>query len=110
MTKFQFIWTLFKIFELTEVMRQCGDSQLIDLLNNVSARDLQPDNINILKSRIIQPGTEGYPCNALHIFAQNANANRYNDEMLDSNENKLLSKKAIYTLHITLYEIKLIKC
>ena len=54
MTKFQFIWILFKIFELTEVMRQRGDSQLIDLLNNVSTRDLQPDNINILKSRIIQ--------------------------------------------------------
>ena len=50
-------------------MRQRGDSQLIDLLKNVSTRDLQPDNINILKSRITQPGTEGYRCNALHIFA-----------------------------------------
>ena len=44
------LWKLFKIFELTEVMRQCGDSQLIDLLNNVRTGDIQLDNINILNT------------------------------------------------------------
>ena len=44
------LWKLFKMFELTEVMRQCGDSQLIDLLNNVPTRDIQLDNINILNT------------------------------------------------------------
>ena len=60
-------------FQLTEVMRQRGDSQLLDLLSNVRTGDVT-DNINILKSRVIQPGAENYPHNALHIFAENTNA------------------------------------
>ena len=50
-------------------MRQRGDSQLIDLLNNVRAGDIQPDNINILKSRVIQPVAEDHPHSVLHTFA-----------------------------------------
>ena len=78
-------------------MRQRGDSQLIDLLNNVRTGDVQPGNINILKSRVIQRGAEDYPHNAFHIFAENANAKRHNDKILDSNEN-LFSEKAIDNL------------
>ena len=62
-------------------MRQRGDSQVIDLLNNVRAGGVQPPNIIILKSRVIHPGTEDYPHNALHIFAKNANANRHHDNL-----------------------------
>ena len=62
-------------------MRQRGDFQLIDLLNYVQTGDIQSDNINILKSRVIQPGAEDYPHNALRIFAENANANRLNCKM-----------------------------
>ena len=95
---FNSLWKLFKIFELTKVMRQCGDSQLIYLLKNVRTGEIQPDNINIPKSRVIQPGAEDYPQNALHIFAENAIANRHNDKMLNTNENNLFSEKAIDSL------------
>ena len=95
---FNSLTKLFKIFELTEVMRQRSDSQLIDLLNNVRTGDVQPDNINILKPRVIQPGAEDYPHNALHILKKNANAYRYNDKMLDSNENNLFSERVIGNL------------
>ena len=47
------LWKLFKMFELTEVMRQGGDSELIDLLNNVCAENLNSRNINMIQSRII---------------------------------------------------------
>ena len=93
-------------------MQQRGDSQLIDLLNNIRTGYIQPDNINILKPRVIQPGAEDYPHNALLTFAENANANRHNDKMLDSNENSLFSEKAIDDLpqHIAQDKIeKLIK-
>ena len=79
-------------------MWQLGDSQLTDLLNNVRIEDVQPDNINILKSRVMQPGAEYYSHNARHIFAENANAHRHNDKMLDSNENNIFSEKAIDNL------------
>ena len=79
---FNSLWKPCKISELTElVMWQRGDSQLIELLNNVRTGDIPSENINILKSRDIQPGAEDYPHNALHIFAENANANRHNDKM-----------------------------
>ena len=58
---FNSLWKPFKIFELTEVTQQRGDSQLIDLLNNVRTGDIQPDSINMLKPRVIQPGAEDYP-------------------------------------------------
>ena len=82
---FDSLWKLFKIFELTEVIRQRGGCQLINLLNNVRTGDVQPGDINILKSRVItrKLGAEDYPYNALHIFVENSNANRHNDEMLD---------------------------
>ena len=38
----------FKIFELTEVMRQREDSQLIDLLNHVRVADIKPTDIELL--------------------------------------------------------------
>ena len=82
------------LFKLTEVMCQRGDSQLIDILNNFGRGDVQSDNINILKSRVIQPGAEDYPHSALHIFEENSNANRYIDEMLYSNKNKLFTEKS----------------
>ena len=46
----------------------------------------------------MQPGAEYYSHNARHIFAENANAHRHNDKMLDSNENNIFSEKAIDNL------------
>ena len=49
---FQSPWKLFKIFELTEVMRQCGDAEFIDLLNKVRTEDTQSCDIRLLESII----------------------------------------------------------
>ena len=43
-----FIWKMFKMFELTKVMNQRGDSQLIDALNNVRTANFCGPNINII--------------------------------------------------------------
>ena len=48
------------MFELTEVMSQRGDSEVIDLLNNVRAENLNSRNINMIQSRIIQPEDANY--------------------------------------------------
>lgn len=58
-------------------MRQRGDSQFIDFLNNVRIADIKPYDMDILQSRIIQPDQNGYPHEALHIFAENLNAKRH---------------------------------
>ena len=107
---FNLLWKLFKIFKLTEVTRQRDDSQLIDLLNDIRTGDVQPDNINILKSRVIQPGVEDYPHNAVYVFAKNANADRHNDKMLDSKEKNFFSEKAIDNLRQYIAQDQMIKC
>ena len=77
---FEFLWKLFNIFELTEVMRQRGNSQFIDFLNNVRIGDIKPCDMDILQSRI----THEYPHETLHSFAKNLNAKRHNQAMLQS--------------------------
>ena len=47
------LWKLFKIAELVEVMRQKGDSQLIDLLNKVRIASLNETDEQLLKSRFV---------------------------------------------------------
>ena len=77
---YESLWKRFKTFELIEVMRQRGDSQLIDLSNHVRVADIKPTDIELLESRVIQPSNDQYPHDALHIFAENENANQHNLE------------------------------
>ena len=70
---------LWNLFELTEVMRQRGDSQLMNLLNNVFIVNLNSHNINMIQSI---------------ICAENENANSYNQAMLDSIDNSIHYIKA----------------
>jgi len=89
------LWRLFKIAELTEVMRQRGDSRLIDLLNNVRLGKVTPEDVKLLKSRFIVKGDPSYPNDALHIFAENTPATEHNVSMLDKLPNPLCLIQAI---------------
>ena len=77
------------MFELTEIMRQRGDSQLIDLLNNVRIADINATDIELLQSKVIKPGSANYPIDALHIFAENSSSNEHNLKMLQSVDGNL---------------------
>ena len=44
---------LFKIAELTEVMRQRGDAEFIDLLNHISVAELNNCDLETLKAKFI---------------------------------------------------------
>ena len=84
-------WKLFKIFELTELMRQRGNAKFIDLLSNVHTGDTQPCDIRLLESGVIKPQSSDYLQNALQIFAENASAKRLNLEMLHSTEGNIFT-------------------
>ena len=49
------LWNLFEIVELTEVMRQSGDGNFIDLLNHVRIAELNDSNVSLLRSKFIKP-------------------------------------------------------
>ena len=67
----------FTCFELTETMRQQGDSVFISLLNNIRIGKVSPDDINLLKSCKLDKGM--YPSDAIYIFAENKLKDEVND-------------------------------
>ena len=91
------LWKHFNLDELHEIMRQRGDSDLIDLLNKVRTASLEECDETILKSRFESQNDDNYPCDALHIFAENKPCQEHNSNMLKSN-NVLCSIPAIDTL------------
>ena len=77
------LWHNFKLAELTETMRQKGDSDFIDLLNEIRIGELSTENESVLKSRIIKPDNPSYPWDSLHLFAENESVNIHNLKMLE---------------------------
>lgn len=84
---------LFKIPELTEVMRQRRDRQYIDLINHVRLVALNQNDLQLLTSNSIDPSKDEYSENAFHIFAENARALTHNTAMFE-------------VIHTELYNIK----
>ena len=76
------LWRTFQFAELTEVMRQRGDTSFIELLNRIRTGEPNVEDENILKSRFIRKDDPNYPLNELHMFAENAPGKLHNDEML----------------------------
>ena len=101
------LWGLFEIADLTEVTRQQGDNNFINLLNHVRTADLDEYDVSILKSRFVLP-TESYPKDALHIFAENAPANIHNVNLLNSINSEMYSITAIDSIpkNVALYKIE----
>ena len=86
---------MFKLAELTEVMRQKGDDIFIDLLNNVRAATLNDQDEKLLKSRFVQKNYVDYPTDVLHTFAENSPANEHNYVIFKEISSDLYSIKAI---------------
>ncbi len=75
-------WHVFKMVELTQIMRQKDDLAFTQLLNRVRTASHTDDDIRCIQSRTITPGDENYPSDALHIFAENAPVDEYNIDRL----------------------------
>ncbi len=84
----------FLMLELTEIMRQRGDSAFSELLCRVRTNRCTSDDVKILKSRQIPADTANYPTQALHVYRLNADVDTRNSLMLD----KLAPQSAQYTI------------
>ena len=89
------LWKVFKMCELTEVMRQRGDTRLINLLNNVRVGKLTESDKDLLKSRFIESGSELYPHNVVHIYSENEPARLHNISMLEKVDKESFELNAI---------------
>ena len=72
---FDLLWRHFKVFELTEVMRQRGDDTLIDLLNNVQIARPQTSDLTLLQLKTLSTVGRDFHHETLHIFAENTFVN-----------------------------------
>ena len=73
-------WRLLKIAEITEVMRQRGDQELIRLLNNIRTGNITENDKKILKSRFIEKSDHNYCNEAPHIWAENGPVEKCNNK------------------------------
>ena len=90
---FESLWRQFEIVELTEVMCQQGDNQLIKILNNVRIAKLAPklddDDTAKLKLKFIDPSIANLQIDTLHTFAENAPADTQNLAKLEALDSPL---------------------
>ena len=91
------LWHLFKLAELDEVMRQRDDTDFIDLLNHVRVGDLDFNDENMIKSRLIARENPNYPMESLHLFAENVSVNVHNNEKLNTLPTEIIQIPAIDT-------------
>ena len=73
------LWRMFSLIKLTTNMRQSADIQYAQLLNRARIAQLQPANIELLKSRLIDPECSDMP-NALHIYPTRKQVEQYNEQ------------------------------
>ncbi len=71
---------LFRMFELTEIMRQRESKEFAELLNRLREGKHTKEDILKLKERLIQQNDSNYPTDAPHLFIQNAKVNEFNDK------------------------------
>ena len=72
------------MIELSEIMRQRGDSTFAEMLCRVRTATCTPVDIDMLKSREITADTLNYPNDALHVYRLNVDVDSRNTVMLNS--------------------------
>ena len=81
------LWSLFYIFNLTEVIRQKGDADFSEMLNRLRNKpkdqDMDIDDLNSLHSRLLSSDSPEYPHEVLHIAATHKQLDVINTEHLN---------------------------
>ena len=75
-------WHVFKMTELTEIMRQKDDQPFTELLNKFTKESQTDEDIHCIQSRSIDPLDDNYPTDALHIWAESNPVTQHNNKKL----------------------------
>ncbi|CAF2615091.1 unnamed protein product [Rotaria sp. Silwood2] len=78
------LWSLFELFELTEIMRQKDDQIFAIALSNIAKGMMTLEDINLLKSRIVSNENLEIMGDAIRVFRSNAEVDAYNTRVLAS--------------------------
>ena len=86
---------MFQLADLTEVMRQKGDAEFINLLNKIRIGDIDADVQQKLKGRFVNETADKYPENAVHFFVENYPTVVHNKKILATLPDELHRVNAI---------------
>ena len=86
---------MFQFAELTEVMRQKGDAEFINLLNKIRIGEIDADVKQKLKARFTNETADNYPHNVVHVFAENYPTVAHNKKIPDTLPGELHRVNAI---------------
>ena len=78
------LWSLFELFELTEIMRQKDDKAFAISLSNLAKGMMTVEDISLFKSRIVSTEKVDAVEDAIRVFRSNAEVDAYNKKVLAS--------------------------
>ena len=73
---------LFTMYELVDIMRQKDDLAFAQLLNRLRLNEMTEEDKQKLQNRVVNPDTDDYPKDAVHLFAENFYVKKHNDNIL----------------------------
>ena len=91
------LWRYFKIFRLTEIMRQKDDLKFAQALNNLAKLELTEQDKELFRDRIYSDDNidenkklKSIPDNCVRLFTTNAKVNEYNDRVINKSKEALI--------------------
>ena len=72
------LWKQFRMFVLTEVMRQQGDHEFANALIALANGNMSSEQVQLFKKRQVSPKNLQKLLNCMHLFARNKEANEHN--------------------------------
>ena len=90
-------WYLFKVNELTEIVRQNGDPAFAALLNRMRVGDHTPEDIEFIKT-LADTDTENWPTGSCKLYMTNRLVNMENEEHTKTFQNDGQTLHTIYAI------------
>lgn len=90
------LWDEFKLFELTQIMRQKDDLAYITALNNLVHCSMTDEDNSLIQSRIVQD--DQVPESAIRLFYENKNVDVYNIKKIQATKGETFFPKVLITL------------
>jgi len=100
----------FKMYELSEIMRQKDDKEFAELLHCLREGKHTEQDVEVLKGRIlkVKPGESDYPMNITHLFVTNQAVDGHNVKIFNISKNQKVNICAVDILigHLPMNEKK----
>ena len=94
------LWDVFKLYRLTEIMRQKDDLLFAKALNNLTEFKLNAEDRALFEDRIFSENSnrvdrrlDKIPVNCIHLFTTNKDVDAHNNAMINRNKEKGFESK-----------------